>query len=108
LLPKNQRPADGARLAPQAAADLDQIWLYVAKESRSVEIANRLIDSMTDRFLLLARHPYLGRARDEDFGAGSRSLSVGEHVIVYCVEAEHVLILRVVHGRRDIGEWFDN
>jgi plasmid stabilization system protein ParE len=67
------------RLAPQAADDLDHIWLYVAKESGSVEIANRLIDSMTDRFFLLARQHYLGRARDEDFGAGSRSLSVGEY-----------------------------
>jgi toxin ParE1/3/4 len=72
------------------------------------KFANRLIDSMTDRFLLLARHHYLGRARDEDFGAGSRSLSVGEYVIIYCVEDEYVLILHVVHGRRDLGEYFDD
>jgi toxin ParE1/3/4 len=56
------------RLAPRAAADLDDIWYYVAKESGSIETANRLIDSITDRFLLLARHPYLGRSRDDDFG----------------------------------------
>jgi plasmid stabilization system protein ParE len=27
---------------------------------------------------------------------------VGEYVIVYCLELEDVLVLRVAHGRRDI------
>jgi toxin ParE1/3/4 len=94
------------RIAPRAAADLDNIWLYVARDSGSVEIASKLIDSITDQFLLLARYPRLGRARDEDFGVGSRSLAVGEYVVVYCVEAEAVLILRVAHGRRDIESFF--
>ncbi len=51
------------RISPQAAADLDDIWFYVAKESGSIEIADRLIDSIADRFLLLASHPHLGRRR---------------------------------------------
>jgi len=93
------------RTAPEAEADLDSIWLYVVRDS-SVEIANKLIDSITDQFSLLARYPHLGRARDEDFGAGSRSLAVGEYVVVYCIEAEDVLILRVVHGRRDLESLF--
>ena len=58
------------RLAPQAVEDLYGIWSYVTSESSSIEIANRLIDSITERFLLLARHPYLGRVRDEDLGSG--------------------------------------
>jgi hypothetical protein len=29
------------RVAPQATADLHDIWYYVAKESGSVEVANR-------------------------------------------------------------------
>jgi len=49
------------RVAPQAVADLDGIWYYLAKESGSIEIANQLIDSIAERFFLLARHPYLGR-----------------------------------------------
>ena len=94
------------RLTAQAAGDLDDIWYHVAKESGRVEIANRLIDAVTDRFLLLASHPYLGRVRDDDFGMGSRSLAVGEYVIVYCVEDNDVLILRVAHGRRDLEGLF--
>jgi len=94
------------RLAPQAAADLDDIWYYVAIESGSVEIADRFVDSITERFLLLAGYPYLGRPRDDDLGISLRSFPVGEYVIVYLVEDEEVFILRVVHGRRDMEELF--
>ncbi len=94
------------RLAPRAETDLDDIWYYVAKESCSIEIANRLIDTLTDRFFMLAGFPCVGRARDEDFGPGCRSVAVGQYVIVYCVENGNVLILRVVHGRRDLEALF--
>src|SRR5208283_2431717 len=95
------------RVAPRAVADLDDIWLYVARESGSMDGATRLIDSIAARFYFLATFPHAGRARDEDFGAGSRSIAVGEYVIVYCVERGDLLILRVVHGRRDLETLFD-
>jgi toxin ParE1/3/4 len=94
------------RIAPQAEADLDSIWYYVATESASVEIADRLVDSLTSRFLLLARHPYVGRSREHEFGPGMRSLAVSEYVIVYTVEHGAVHVLRVVHGRRDLESIF--
>jgi toxin ParE1/3/4 len=94
------------RVAQRAEVDLDDIWLYAAKESSSIEVANRLIDTLTDRFLTLARFPYMGRSREEDFGRGYRSLSVGEYVIVYGVENEDVLVLRVVQGRRQLEALF--
>lgn len=93
-------------VAPQAAADLDNIWYYVAKESGSTEIADQFIDSITERLFLLAGHPYLGRPRDDDLGIGLRSFPVGEYVIVYLVDDKDVLVLRVVHGRRDLEELF--
>jgi len=96
------------RLARRAETDLDDIWYYVAKESGSIEIANRLIDTLTDRFFMLAGFPYVGRTRDDDFGPGCRSVAVGEYVIVYCVENEDVLSLRAVHGRRDLEALLDH
>jgi plasmid stabilization system protein ParE len=48
----------------------------------------------------------MGRAHDEDFGLGSRSFAVGDYVIVYLVREPTVLILRVVHGHRDLAAWF--
>jgi toxin ParE1/3/4 len=70
-----------------------------------MDAAKRLIDSITDRFFLLSSFPYAGRARD-DFGIGSRSFTSGDYLIVYCVEDQDVLILRVVHGKRDMEELF--
>jgi hypothetical protein len=37
-----------------------------------MEIADRLIDAITDRFFLLGNHPYVGRLRD-DLRSGLRS-----------------------------------
>ena len=90
------------RVAPQAEAELDGLWYYVAKESGSIEIADRLIDSITERFLLLARNPRLGRRRDEELRPGLRSFPVGKYIILYRIEAEDVLILHVVRGSRNI------
>jgi toxin ParE1/3/4 len=95
-------------VAPAAERDLDGIWYYVATQSSSIEIANRLIDSITERFLLLARFPYMGRSREPDLDFPCRSSAVGEYVIVYCVEGDDVLILRVVHGRRDLDALFSS
>ena len=47
------------RLSLLADSDLDDIWYYVASQSGSTEIADRLIGSITDRFFLLTSHPHL-------------------------------------------------
>jgi toxin ParE1/3/4 len=91
------------RRSPLADSDLDDIWYYVASQSGSADIADRLIGSLTNRFLLLARYPNLGRARDEDLRPGLRSFTVGEYVILYRIEDEHVVILRVLRGSRNIA-----
>jgi toxin ParE1/3/4 len=88
--------------SPQADSDLDSIWYYVASESGSVEIADRLIDSITERFLLLANYPNIGRRRDDDLRPGLRSFPVGEYLILYRLQDEDVLILRVLRGSRNI------
>jgi toxin ParE1/3/4 len=94
------------RLAPEAEAELDGIWHYIAKESSSVDIADRVIDSITGSFLLLATYLHVGRRRDEDLRPGLRSFAVGEYVIIYRIEGEDVLILRVMRGSRDIEALF--
>jgi len=90
------------RIAPLAESDLDSLWFYVAKESGNLEIADRLIDSITERFLVLSRYPRLGRRRDEELRPGLRSFAVGDFVILYRIEGEEVLILRVLRGSRDL------
>ena len=94
------------RIAPEAEAELDDIWYYIAKESGSIEIADRVIDTVTDRFFLLARLPQMGRRRDEDLRPGLRSFVVREYVIIYRLEGEDVLILHMLRGSRDLGALF--
>jgi plasmid stabilization system protein ParE len=85
----------GFRLLPQAESEIDDIWLYVARESGSTEIASRLVDTIAERFWLLAQHPRIGRRRDQDLRPGLRSFPVGEYVIIYRIENEEVLILHM-------------
>lgn len=90
------------RVAPEAEADLDEIWYYTANRSGNPAIADRLIHSIADRFALLARHPHLGRRRDEELRPGLRSFAVGDYVIVYRMEGADVFITHVVRGSRGI------
>jgi len=94
------------RLSTDAEAELDEIWLRVARESGSIEIATRVVEDITDRFWLLAQFPYMGRRRDGDLGTGLRSFSVGDYVIIHRIERDDiVLILHVFHGNRDIAKF---
>lgn len=91
------------RLSPEAESELDQIWLYIAEANGSIDRANRTIDDIFDRFWILARHPYLGRPRDHDLRQNLRSLAVDEYVVFYRIDDDAtVLILHVIHGKRDI------
>jgi plasmid stabilization system protein ParE len=95
------------RLSPQAEAELDGIWIYIARESGSTEAATRLVEGITERFWLPARNPYMGRRRDHDLRRGLRSLVAGDYVLIHSiVEDDVVLILHVVHGHRDLAALF--
>jgi toxin ParE1/3/4 len=89
------------RLAPQARAELSNIWNYFARESGNAAVADGVIDAITERFHLLAQYPRMGRSRD-DLRAGLRSFPVGQYVIIYTIDDEDVQILHVFHGRQDI------
>ncbi len=97
----------GHRLAPRAKADLEELAFYVFVESGSVEIANRLVDSITERFVLLGTHPRAGRRRD-DLRPGIRSFPVGNYLVFYRIEGDDVLVQRVVHGSRDLAALLRN
>ena len=49
------------RLSPEAEAELDEIWLHIARSSDNIEIATRVVDGIVDRFWLLARHSWVAR-----------------------------------------------
>ncbi|BCH31830.1 hypothetical protein MesoLjLc_37600 [Mesorhizobium sp. L-8-10] len=62
---------------------------------------------VTRRLELLATQPFSGSTRD-DVLPNLRHLVVGQYVTFYHVDDRTVVILRVMHGRRDIAaEDFD-
>jgi len=92
------------RLSPEAEAELDAIWLHIARGSGSIDIATQVVEKIGERFWLLARYPYLGRTRDDDLKPGLRSFPADDYVIIHRVEPDStVLILHIFHGSRDIA-----
>lgn len=86
------------RLSPRAAADMEQIALYVAEQSPRAALA--LIDAIERRFERLTEFPLSGTAR-EDIAPGVRHLVAGQYLILYRLKAD-VEIVRVLHGRQHI------
>jgi len=93
-------------LSPEVRIELDEIWEYTAIRSSSLEIADRLVDMITQHFSLIARHPGIGRQRD-DLRPGYRSFVVGQYVILYRARESRVEIMHVIHGRRDLEALFE-
>jgi plasmid stabilization system protein ParE len=97
------------RVAPQVHADLDDIWFNIVRESGgNVAAADRVINSITERFALLSQYPRFGRTREHDLRPGYRSTPVGEYTIIYTIgDGDEVLILYVFPSRRDIPNLLD-
>lgn len=93
-------------LSPEVRRELDDIWEYTALKSGSIEIADRLVDTITEHFFLLAKRPGIGRQRDE-LRPGYRSFPVGQYVILYRVNEQSVEIMHVLHGKRDLDALFE-
>jgi len=84
---------------PRALSDLAEIWDYIADDSEAR--ADAFVATIDAKFQTLAKHPGIGRLRDE-LAAGLRSLPIGRYVIFYLSLADGVEIIRVLHGSRDI------
>lgn len=94
------------RLAPQARADLDSIWLYIAGESGSAHIATRTVGSIAEKFGLFARFPHIGKSLESDLRPNARTFPVNNYVIFYSVKSAEIRILRILHARRDAQALF--
>jgi toxin ParE1/3/4 len=89
------------RVAPESLADIDEIIIYIARDSR--QNALNVWDRLEDAFAKLAEHPGLGHIR-EDLGDDSvRVFNVYDYLIIYDPVMRPLMILRVVHGSRDLS-----
>ncbi|MCD2172845.1 type II toxin-antitoxin system RelE/ParE family toxin [Rhizobium sp. C4] len=86
-------------LTPRASDDFEAIWLYTA-ETWSVEQADAYTDDLTRIFDLLVKIPEMAREYRE-FSPHVRIHTHRSHVIVYLVEGDNVLIVRILGGQQD-------
>lgn len=87
------------RVSSLAERDLDDIWYRIALNS-GIALADQVIDSITEKFALLAEFPEAGVRRDE-IDPGVRALPVQRYLIYYRESGKFLDIARVLHGMRD-------
>jgi toxin ParE1/3/4 len=87
----------------RARADILDAYSYLAE--RGPAAAERMLEHFSRRFDELSRFPFLGRGRSE-LGASLRGLLIDNYIAFYYVEADRVVIVRVIDGRMDFDEEF--
>jgi len=93
------------RYSKRALADLDEIWNYIAQRSGSMDIADRVLDSITQTLIKLRSNPNLGRSRASYQDPHLRSIPTGRYIVYYRVTAGLVKVFRVFHGSRDANKF---
>ena len=91
--------------SPEAVQDLENIWLYIAQDS--LDRADNFIDTLRDFCMEdLALFPQIGGTRDY-LSKDLLAIPFKNHMIYYRCRSEHVEIVRVLHGSRDMGSIFN-
>ncbi|MGF1633347.1 MAG: type II toxin-antitoxin system RelE/ParE family toxin [Phycisphaerae bacterium] len=93
-------------VSPEADADMDAISDSIAE--RSVDVAIDFYTACREHFELIADLPGIGTARSthDPLLRGLRSVPMkrfSSHVIFFLPREDDVLIVRILHGARDLG-----
>ena len=90
-------------VSDRADNDLMSIFAHLhQRSSRAAEVMAAEIDRCLQNMSLF---PFSGPARPE-LGPDVRSVIVSPYLIFYAVRGDHITILRILHGNRDIDVEF--
>ena len=84
--------------SPEAIEDLDSIAEYISRDSRGY--AGTVVAKVLDLIAETAKHPMMGMIVPEVSREDVRERFVYSYRIVYQVQASHILVLAIIHGRR--------
>jgi toxin ParE1/3/4 len=85
----------------KAEEDLLEIWSHIA--DNNPEAADNLLRGIDAACKTLAENPSAGRAREE-LTPRLRSFVVGNYLIFYRPTENGIIVIRVLHGSRDLPE----
>ncbi len=90
------------RLTPEARIDLLTIWEYIARDNMTA--ADRVVSRLERAFYLLAAFPRKGHKRADVHSCEPVLFSAtGSYVVVYQPDSKPLIIVRIVHGARDLN-----
>jgi toxin ParE1/3/4 len=93
----------GYELSPQALADLQEIWVYIAGDNPSA--ADRLEADIYQACEMLAKNPRLGHKRLDLTDEPVLFWPVrGNYLVIYRRATQPLKVARILHAGRDAGE----
>ena len=92
-------------VARTSRAELDLIEIGVRIAADDAVAADRWLELVDQKCRLLSTMPDMGRDRS-DLAPNLRSLPVGDYIIFYRPADDGIIVIRVIHGARDIPEVF--
>src|SRR5512147_2849596 len=90
-------------ITAHARADLQEIHSHIARDDPGA--ARRFVASLRSKARQLAETPGMGRIR-EDLRPDLCSFPVGQYVLFYREHAGGIVLVRVIHGSRDLPALF--
>lgn len=88
----------GFVLHPDALADLDDIWEFIAADS--LPAADRILEEIYEAIRRLVSFPQLGHSRPDLSSRPLRFHPVRDFLIAYAPDENPLIVLAVLHGRR--------
>jgi plasmid stabilization system protein ParE len=89
----------GFKLHPEAARDITDIWEYIARENPLA--AGRVREEILDAIRKLVPFPHQGHKRPDLTSLPLRYQIVRDYIIAYAPEERPLLVIAVLHGRRN-------
>ncbi len=90
--------ARGLVWSPEAIEDIESIASYIERDS--AWYAKAVVSKIVETAETITQYPELGRVVPEIGDAVIRERFVYSYRIIYCLDAERVLIAAVIHGSR--------
>ena len=95
----------GYQFSTAADHDLEEIFDHTLEEF-GLDQAIKYVSEFDPVFEQLVKNPEMGRNRNE-IKPDLRSFPKESHIVFYRIIRDHIRIVRILHGSRDIPKFFD-